>query len=66
VIIHQQSMQIIATAFANGSSHDFRLFKESQTSMSYQLLCLAGADYQGLANLHTNTEHPRRSQSIIR
>jgi len=60
VIIHQQTMQIIATAFANGSTHDFRLFKESQTSMAYQVLCLADAGYQGLADLHANSKTPKK------
>jgi IS5 family transposase len=60
VIIHQQSMQIIATAFANGSTHDFRLFKESKTVMAYQVLCLADAGYQGLADLHTNSQTPKK------
>jgi hypothetical protein len=60
VIIHQQTMQIIATAFANGSTHDFRLFKESKTIMAYQVLCLADAGYQGLADLHTNSKTPKK------
>ena len=53
-------MQIIATAFANGSTHDFRLFKESKTVMAYQVLCLADAGYQGLADLHSNSETPKK------
>jgi len=56
VIIHQKNMQIIATAFANGSTHDFRLFKESKTIMAYHVHCLADAGYQGLADLHTNSQ----------
>ena len=53
-------MQIIATAFANGSTHDFRLFKKSKTVMAYQVLCLADAGYQGLADLHTNSQTPKK------
>lgn len=60
MIIHQQTMQIIATAFANGSTHDFRLFKESKTVMAYQVLCLADAGYQGLADLHANSQTPKK------
>ena len=58
--IHQKTMQIIATAFANGSMHDFRLFKESQTVMAPHVLCLADAGYQGLADLHTNSQTPQK------
>ena len=53
-------MQIIATAFANGSTHDFRLFKESKTVMACQVLCLADAGYQGLADLHANSRTPKK------
>jgi len=53
-------MQIIATAFANGSTHDFRLFKESRTVMASQVLCLADAGYQGLADLHTHSRTPSK------
>jgi len=60
VIIHQQTRQIIATAFANGSTHDFCLFKESKTAMACQVLCLADAGYQGLAALHANSRTPKK------
>ena len=60
MIIHQQSMQIIATAFGNGSTHDFRLFKESKTVMAYQVLYLADAGYQGLADFHINSRTPKK------
>ena len=53
-------MQIIATAFANGSTHDFRLFKESKTIMACKVLCLADAGYQGLADLHANSKTPKK------
>ena len=53
-------MQIIATAFANDSTHDFRLFKESKTIMACKVLCLADAGYQGLADLHANSKTPKK------
>ncbi len=59
-MIHQKTMQIIATAFSNGSAHDFRLFKESKTIMASQVLCLADAGYQGLADLHLNSQTPKK------
>ena len=60
MIIHQQTMKIIATAFANGSTHDFRLFKESKTALADQVLCLADAGYQGLVDLHANSQTPQK------
>jgi hypothetical protein len=61
VIIHQQTRQIIATAFANGSTHDFRLFKESKTVITHQVLGLADAGYQGLADVHANSRTPKKN-----
>jgi IS5 family transposase len=60
VIIQQQTMQIIATAFAKGSRHDFRMLKDSKTVMAAQTLCLADAGYQGLADWHANSQTPRK------
>ena len=60
VIIRQKPMQIIATAFANGSTHDFRLFKESKTAIAKQILCLADSGYQGLMDLHANSKIPTK------
>jgi len=64
VIIHQRTRQIIATAFANGSTHDFRLFKESKTEMAHRVLCLADAGYQGLADLHVNSQTPKKKSKF--
>ena len=60
MIIHQRTRQIIATAFANGSTHDFRLFKESKIVIAHQVLCLADAGYQGLTDLHANSRTPKK------
>lgn len=53
-------MQIIATAFAKGSTHDFRLFKESKVIIAEQTLCLADLGYLGLMDLHPNSEIPKK------
>lgn len=53
-------MQIIATAFAKGSTHDFRLFKESKIEMAEDILCLADSGYQGLVKLHANSKTPKK------
>ncbi len=53
-------MQIIATAFANGSTHDFHLFNESKTAIAKLTLCLADSGYQGLMDLHANSKTPQK------
>ena len=60
MIINQQTKQILATAFANGSTHDFRLFQENQTDIACQVLCLADAGYQGLTGVHPNSQTPTK------
>ena len=57
-------MQIIATAFANGSTHDYRLFKESKIEMADQILCLADSGYQGLLDLHLNSKIPKKKSKL--
>lgn len=60
MIINGKTTQIIATAFAKGSVHDFQLFKNSQVGIVEEIECLADAGYQGVGQLHTNSKTPRK------
>jgi DDE superfamily endonuclease len=64
VVVNQETGQIICTAFAKGTVHDFRLFKLDRLPLLPEQLCLADKGYQGLANLHFNsclpTKKPRQ------
>ncbi len=51
---------ILATAFANGSKHDFQLFKDSRCTLLDQICVLADAGYQGLAGIHSNCQTPTK------
>ena len=57
-------MEIIATAFGNGSTHDFRLFKDNYASMAQDILCLADTGYLGISNLHTNSQIPAKKSKL--
>jgi transposase len=48
----------VATAFSQGSKHDFQLFKDDQLDMAQHIRILADAGYQGLAELHENCQTP--------
>ena len=48
MIVNKKTAQIIATAFAKGSVHDFQLFKTSRIGILEEIECLADAGYQGL------------------
>jgi transposase len=64
LIVNQKTQAIIATAFANGSQHDFDLFKESRCLFSKQIRILADSGYLGLSNLHANNQIPAKKSKL--
>lgn len=50
--------KIIATAFCEGKTQDFALFKQSRTVMNLSTRCLADSGYQGLEKRHPNSQTP--------
>jgi len=48
----------VATAFSYGSKHDFQVFKDDACRFSEHLRILADAGYQGLMELHENSQAP--------
>ena len=55
---NQKTTEIVATACAYGSKHDFQLFKDDQPEIAEHIRILADAGYQGLAELHENCQTP--------
>jgi len=64
LIVNQKTQAIIATAFANGSQHDFDLFKESHCLFSQQIRILADSGYLGLSDLHANNQIPAKKSKL--
>jgi hypothetical protein len=64
LIVNQKTQAIIATAFANGSQHDFDLFKESRCLFSKKIRILADSGYLGLGNLHANNQIPAKKSKL--
>ena len=58
VLANQKSAEIICTAFSNGKTHDFSLFKKSQLGMNQNLELLGDKGYQGIKKIHTNSRTP--------
>ena len=52
--------KVIATAFCEGKTHDFALFKRSRTGLAPAVACLGDSGYQGLDSLHANSQTPRK------
>ncbi len=64
MIANLRTEEILATDFGNGRKHDFQLFKESRSAMSYDTCAVADAGYQGLADLHLNSQTPTKKTKL--
>jgi DDE superfamily endonuclease len=64
LIVEQKTHTILATAFANGSQHDFELFKQSRCFFSKQIRSLADTGYLGLGHLHANCQIPAKKSKL--
>jgi hypothetical protein len=62
--VNQKSLEIIATAFGTGSTHDFHLFKESRSGMATHVCSLADAGYLGIGNIHKNSRIPAKKSKL--
>ena len=60
MIVDLKTLEIIATAFSQGKTHDFNLFKEVYGGIAQEICCLADSGYQGLAKLHANSQTPAK------
>lgn len=58
VLANTKSTEIICTAFSNGKTHDFSLFKKSKLAMNEELELLGDQGYQGIKKIHTNSRTP--------
>ena len=55
------TLEIIATAHAKGSCHDFKVFEQNVGSaIGKNVKILADSGYQGIARLHANSETPKK------
>jgi hypothetical protein len=63
-MVNLRTLEIIATAFGNGSTHDFRLFKENYAGIAQDILCLADTGYLGIDKLHANSQIPAKNSKL--
>ena len=64
MIANLNTEEILATDFGHGSQHDFRLFKNSHATISPSTCILADAGYQGLGELHPNSQTPAKKSKL--
>lgn len=58
VVLGQKSNQIICLAHSKGKTHDFKLFKNSQTKFHKFLKVIADKGYQGISKPHNLSQTP--------
>ena len=63
-MVNLHTLEIIATAFGDGSMHDFRLFKENYAGLAHNILCLADTGYLGINRLHANSQIPAKKSKL--
>ena len=60
VIIDSDTGKVLCTAYAPGSVHDFRLFRESETHIAESTVLYADSGYTGIHGLHPYSILPER------
>jgi hypothetical protein len=61
LVVNRQSGEIICTAHAEGSRHDFKLYQESiGHSVCESILFQGDSGYLGILKLHKNSELPKK------
>lgn len=58
IIVDKVSRKIICTAFANGKTHDFALFKASGVRILPHVQAKVDTGYVGIKKFHANSEYP--------
>ena len=60
MVVNKRNGRIVCTAFAHGKTHDFRLFKESQTRLLSKIKSVTDSGYLGIRKLHANATIPKK------
>jgi transposase len=64
VIGDKRTGKVIATAFCEGKTNDYALFKNSGTVVSVDIRCLADSGYQGLEKRQPNSQTPKKRSKL--
>ena len=61
LIVNRKTAEIICTAYAEGSVHDFKLYEKSVGDRVRKDIKIQGdSGYQGILKLHQNSETPKK------
>jgi len=59
-MVDAKTGRIICFAQSKGSTHDFKLFKDSYSGVLANIKIKADSGYQGISSIHLNSETPRK------
>jgi hypothetical protein len=62
VVVNKRTKKIMATAFAKGKTHYFKLYKNSKVHFKQSTNAITDSGYQGIASIHTNSTVPIKRQ----
>jgi hypothetical protein len=57
-VVNKKTKKVIATDFAKGKTHDFKLFKNSGVHFKADTNAIADSGYQGIGDVHQNSTTP--------
>ena len=60
MIVDRRTKKIVCTAYSKGRTHDFKLFKQSNTHIHPSIKTQVDTGFQGLQKIHENTEIPKK------
>lgn len=64
MIADAKTLKILNISQAKGSVHDFKLFKSSYIGIPNRIKIQADSGYQGIQNIHLNSEIPKKSSKL--
>lgn len=64
MVVDKKTKKIICTHQAKGKTHDFKLFKKSKLPLNKNKQVKVDSGYQGLQEIHSNSELPRKSTKL--
>jgi len=64
IVENADTQEIISLHFANGSSHDFDLYKKSKLKVHNQIKKKVDKGYVGILGYHSNTDIPKKSSKL--
>ena len=64
IIEDAKSKKIYAIYQSKGSTHDFKLFKDTYVGLPNKIKIQTDSGYQGIKNIHANSETPQKASKL--